>query len=95
MLVGSPTHSLTHNDAVSKVNGLFGPITQSAVQLVPVVPCVVRANTSAPTKSNLMLPLVVLKGTILNGANGVLVRPHVKEDLNIADAVTHVMLVWI
>ena len=42
-----------------------------------------------------MLPLVVLKDTILNGANGVLVRPHVKEDLNIDDAVTHVMLVWI
>ena len=53
-----------------------------------------HANTSAPTKSNLMLPLAVLKVTIWNGANGVCALPHVKEALNIDDAVTHVMLVW-
>ena len=94
MLVGSPTHSLTHNDAVSKVNGLSGPITQSAVLPVPVVSCAVHANTSAPTRLNLMWPLVVSKGTIVNGANGVIAVHHVKEDHNTDNAVTHVTLVW-
>ena len=94
MLAGSPTHSLTHNDAESKVNGLFGPITQSAVQPVPVVSCVVHASTSVQTRSNLMWPLVVSKGTIVNGANGVIAVHHVKEDHNTDNAVTHVTLVW-
>jgi len=91
----SPTHWLIHNDVVSKVNGHFGQTIQSAVQPVPVVSCVVHANTSALTRSNLMLLLVVLKDTILNGVNGVLVQHHVKEDLNIDDEVTPVMMVWI
>ena len=90
----SPTHSLTHNDAVLKVNGHSGQTIQSAVQLVPVVLCDVHANTSAPTKSNQMLPLAVLKVTTWNGANGMFVLLHVKENLNIDDADTHVMLVW-
>ena len=90
----SPTHSLTHNDAVSKVNGLFGPITQIAVLPVPVVSCVVHANTSAPTRLNLTWPLVVSKGIIVNGASGVIAVHLVKEDLNTDNAVTHVILAW-
>ena len=94
MPAGSPTHLLTHNDAVSKVNGRSGPITQSAVQPVPAVSCVVHANTSARTRLNLMWPLVVSKGTIVNGANGVIAVHLVKEDLNIDNVVTHVTLAW-
>ena len=90
----SPTHSLTHNDAVLKVNGHSGPITQSVVLPVPVVLCVVHANTSALTRLNLMWPLVVSKGTIVNGASGVIAVHLVKEDLNIDNAVTHVILAW-
>ena len=93
MPVVSPTHSLTHNDAVLKVNGLSGPIIQSAVLPVPVVLCVVHANTSAPTRLNLMWPLVVSKGTIVNGANGVIAVHLVKADPNIDSAVTHVISV--
>ena len=90
----SPTHSLTHNDAVSKVNGHSGQIIQSVVLPVLVVSCVVHANTNAQTRLNLMLPLVVSKGTIVNGVNGVIAVHHVKEDHNIDNAVTHVTLVW-
>ena len=93
MPVVSPTHLLTHNDAVLKVNGLFGPITLSAVQPVPVVLCVVHVNTSALTRLNLMWPLVVSKGTIVNGANGVIAVHLVKADPNIDSAVTHVISV--
>ena len=88
----SPTHSLTHNDAVLKVNGHSGQITQRAVQPAPVVLCVVHANTSVQTKLNPMWPLVVSKGIIKNGANGVLVLLHVKGDHNTDNAVTHVIL---
>ena len=94
MPVVSPTHLLTHNDAVLKVNGLSGRIIQSVVQPVPVVSCVVHVNTSALTRLNLMLPLVVSKGIIKNGVNGVLVLLHVKGDHNTDNAVTHVILVW-
>ena len=94
MLVVSPIHLMILNDVVLKANGHCGQTIQSAVQPVPVVLCDVHANTSAPTKLNLMLPLAVLKVTTWNGANGVFVLLHVKEDLNIDDTVTHVMLVW-